>query len=286
MARIRLATAAAGTAQGGAGDALREAGPWVVRLARVGYAAKGVLHLIIGGLAALAASGAGGGTTDSRGALDVVRGSAGGQVLLLAMGVGLIGYAVWAAIAAIADAERRGSGAGGLALRAGLAGRGLLYAALGVEAVRLFLTSRRSTGGGTEHWTARILELPAGPWLVGGAGAAIIAYALWQGYRAARSDLRRRMDLSEVGPGASTWVIQLARFGIAARGVVFLLIGWFLVRAAALHDADEAGGIDESLRALAAQPSGPLLLGTVATGLIAYGIWQLVRARYRDMPVP
>jgi hypothetical protein len=288
MAWIRLRPLPAGgrtepSRAGGYGDVVvAEASTWLVRLARVGYAAKGVLHLVIGGLATLAAIGSGGGTTDSRGALGIIGGTSMGRGLLITMGVGLLAYALWALVAAWVDVERRGADAKGIALRIGLAARGFIYGALGVEAVRLFITARASDGNGAEHWTARVLAMPAGQWLVAGAGAAVIGYALYQGWRAAHTDLRRRVRLAETG-AAGPWVIRFARFGIAARGVVFLVIGWFLVQAALRQDPHRAGGIDESLRALQAQAHGPVLLAVVALGLVAFGIWQLVRARYREM---
>jgi hypothetical protein len=286
MARIGLSrTAGGGVVRGAAGEGLNVAAPWIVRLARAGYAAKGVLHLVIGGLAVLAATGSRGSTTDSRGALNVVHGTTGGQYMLLAMGAGLLGYALWAVLAAVLDAEHRGSEAKGVLQRIGLGARAFIYGALGIEAIRLFITAQRSNGNGAAHWTARVLEWPAGPWLVGAAGAAVIGYAGYQFWRAARKDLRKRMHLAEAGPAASRWIIRVARFGIAARGVVFIIIGWFLIRAAVRHDAQQVGGIAESLRTLAQQPYGPVLLGIVASGVAAYGVWQLVRARYREMPV-
>ena len=266
--------------------AKRAAGTWLVRLARVGYFAKGILYLVIGGLAALAALGSRDGeTTGSHGALNAISESGIGRVLLIAIGVGLIGYALWAVVAGTLDAERRGKDAKGVALRVGLAARGLAYGALGLEALRLYLTSRESNGDGEAHWTARLLAMPMGQWIVGGIGVAIIGYALYQFWRAARKNLRKRLHLGSIGADRARLLVRVARFGIAARGVVFLLIGWFVVRAAVRYDPGQAGGIDDSLRALAAQPSGPLLLGVVSLGLIAFGVWQIANARYRDMRV-
>ena len=266
--------------------AQRAAGTWLIRLARVGYFAKGILYVVIGGLAALAAVGSRDGeTTGSHGALNAISESGVGRVLLVIIGVGLIGYALWAGVAAALDAERRGTTAKGVALRVGLAARGLAYGVLGLEALRVFLTSRESNGDGEAHWTARLLAMPMGQWIVGGIGVAIISYALYQFWRAARKNLRKRLHLGSVSTNHTAWLVRMARFGIAARGVVFLLIGWFLIRAAVRYDPAQAGGIDDSLRALAVQPSGPLLLSVVSVGLIAFGVWQIANARYREMRV-
>jgi hypothetical protein len=263
----------------------RELAPWLVRLARVGYAAKGVVYLVIGALATLAAAGNGGGTTDARGALALIGHGASGRGVLGVLGAGLLGYTIWAIIAAVTDADRRGRDTKGMALRIAQAGRGLMYGGLGLEALRLMATARRSNGGGTRHWTGVLMDAPFGRWLVAALGASVAAYALYQFWRAARKDLRKRLHLSEAGETAARWVLRLARFGIAARGVVFLVIGWFLVRAAWTHDPGRAGGIADSLVTLSTQPYGPILLAVVALGLMAYGLWELANARYRDMHV-
>jgi hypothetical protein len=261
----------------------REVAPWIVRTARLGFAAKGLVYLVIGLLALFAAVGKGGRTTDAHGALRVIGDAAAGRFALGLVGVGLLGYALWRLLAAASDAERRGSNAKGIALRLGQAGRGLVYGSLGVEALRLLAASTRANGNRAEHWTARVLDAPFGRWAVAAAGAAVVAYGLYQLYRAALKDPRKHLDLADAGAGAAAWVDRLGRFGIAARGVVFVIIGWFLVRAAMQRAPERAGGIDDSLALLAAQPYGRLLLGVVAAGLGAYGAYQLANARYRRM---
>jgi hypothetical protein len=272
-----------GSAAAFAAGSVREAAPWIIRLARLGYAAKGVVYIVIGVLAARLAFGVGGDATDSRGALREIAESSAGQIALMVIGVGLIGYAVWRLIAAATDAEGKGSEAKGIAQRAGQAWRGLVYGALGVEALRL-LGSSSSGGGegeGTRHWTARVLELPFGRWLVMAAGAGVIAYALYQFWRAAKRDkVRKHLDLGGTSPEVATWIVRLGRFGVAARGVVFVIIGWFLIRAALRSDPSEAGGVAQSLALLGGR-YGALVLATVAIGLVAYGIYQLANARYR-----
>jgi Domain of Unknown Function (DUF1206) len=274
----------AGPARAVAGTmgAAREVAPWIVRLARVGYASKAVVYFTVGILAAQAAFGSGGETTGKSGALRTIVQQPMGRALLAIIALGLFGYAVWRVVAAVTDAEHKGSDGKGMAVRVGMVVRALLYGALGVEALRL-VTGSGSGGGdqGTQHWTARLLAMPMGRTLVLLAGAGVIAYALYQLYRAYAAKLSKELDLSPLTPDAATWVVRLSRFGMAARGVVFTIIGWFLLRAGMQRDASEAGGLGEALATLERQAYGPWLLGAVALGLIAYAVYELVNARYR-----
>ena len=109
----------------------------------------------------------------------------------------------------------------------------------------------------------------------------MIAYGGYQLYRAYAAKLSKWLDLSSLRATAATWAIRFGRFGLAARGVVFVLMGLFLIRAAAQSDASEARGLGGALRTLAGQEHGPWLLGAVALGLVAYGLYELIEARYR-----
>lgn len=80
-----------------------------------------------------------------------------------------------------------------------------------------------------------------------------------------------------------TWAVRLGRLGIAARGIVFTVIGFFLIQAAKQSDASQAKGFGEALASLEQNPFGPWILGLVALGLISYGIYSVVEARYREI---
>ena len=262
---------------------VRDASPALVLLGRAGYASKGIVYLVIGVLAARVALGEGGRTTDSGGALSTIGNGPFGTAALALIGVGLLGYMAWRVVAAITDAERKGDEPTGLAVRFAHAARGIAYGALGVQALRL-MNGGRSGGGGAEDWSARLLALPYGRLLVGAVGLGVLGYAGYQFYRASsEKKVRKHLDLGQAGPRAATWIVRLGRFGIAARAVVFTMIGVFLVRAAMQADSSEAGGFAESLRSLASGDNGPFVLGAVAFGLVAYGLYQLATARYRHM---
>jgi len=263
---------------------LRAASPALVMLGRAGYAAKGIVYVVMGALAAKAALGAGGKTTDTRGAIGVIGDGPMGTIALVAIGVGLIGYMLWRLIAAVTDAEGEGDEPTKLVVRAAQAGRGIAYGVLGVQALRaLGGDDVGSQGAAARHWTARLLDMPFGRALVVGVGLGVLGYAAYQLYRAFSDKARKHLDLAEAGPAQATWIVRFGRFGIAARGVVFAMIGVFLVRAGMQRDSGEAGGIAQSLQALGNASYGRLVLGAVAFGLIAYGVYQLATARYRHM---
>ena len=264
--------------------AVHRAAPGIVLLARTGYAAKGIVYIVIGALAARAAAGSGGGTTDQRGAIRTIGDGPFGTIALIVIGVGLLGYTAWRLIAAATDAEGDGDDPTDIGKRIASAGRGLVYGALGVTALRAIgrAGSGRTEGGQeTRDWTARLLDLPLGVPLVVATGLGVIGYAGYQVYRASTDKVKKHLDLHEAGRSGATWIVRLGRFGIAARGVVFALIGSFLVKAGLDHDSSEAGGVAQSLDVLAGAPFGRIALGVVALGLVAYGAYQLATARYR-----
>lgn len=261
----------------------RAAEGWIVPLARFGYAAKGVVYIIVGALAALAAFEKGGRTTNSRGALEEILYRPYGRFLLGLVAVGLAGYAIWRWVQSAADTENKGSGAKGLAVRAGYAAVGLIYAGLAYSAVRMLLGSGSGGGDGeaSQEWTARLLEQPFGRWMVGGVGVGVVAFAVYQLYKAFAAKFRKKLKLDEMSGRTETIATRAGQTGLAARGVVFGIIGVFLIQAARHSDATEARGLSGALRALEQQPFGSWVLGTVALGLVAYGIFMFVLARYR-----
>ncbi|HMH55082.1 MAG TPA: DUF1206 domain-containing protein [Gemmatimonadales bacterium] len=258
--------------------------PWIERMARLGYTAKGMLYITVGLVAAHAGFGRGGRTVDTQGALRVVHHATFGRVALMVAGAGLIGYAIWRIVEGVLDPDRRGTDLKGLALRTSFVGRGVLHGALGITALRLAARERPGPHRDqTRHWAEVAFGLPAGDLLVWLAAVGIAGYGVYQLYRAYASKLSRQLNLGEVGTGTMRWVVGVSRFGIAARGVVFCLIGILMARAAAGHDPAQAGGLRKSMGLLAGIGRWPLVV--VALGLAAYGVYELVNARYRRIRV-
>lgn len=268
--------------------AAREASPWIEGLGRFGYAAKGVVYVIVGGLAAQAAAGAGGSTTDTRGALEWIVAAPFGRFLLGAVAVGLAGYAVWRVAQGVLDTEDKSSNPKGLLTRLSYGGVGVIYAGLALSAVRLAMGTANSEGGegsSTQDWTAWLLAQPFGQGLVALAGAMVIGSGVIQLARAWTASFRDTLELADLGEPRATWATRVGRAGFAARGIAFGIIGGFLIVAALQSRPDQARGLGGALETLARQPFGPWLLGIVAIGLVAYGLFALVEARYRRMIV-
>lgn len=262
--------------------AVREASPWIVWLARLGFLAKAAVYVIVGGLAARLAFGMGGGrTTDSSGALAAILAQPFGRFVLAAVAAGLFGYAAWLVLAAALDPEGRGSDLWGWMKRLGAAARGLAHGALAGQALLMVLGTRTRRGHAVREWTAWFLSAPLGAWMVGLAGAFVIGYGAYQFYRVFGADLAKHLDLSRIGAGLARWAVRFGRFGIAARGLVFCVIGFFLIQAALRYDPRQAKGVADALRSLATRSDPPWLLGAVAVGLVSYGLYEMFEARYR-----
>jgi hypothetical protein len=248
-----------------------------------GFVAKALLYGMIGALAASAALGLGArrGATDTRGTMATVLEAPLGRVLLVAIGVSLLGYAAWRAVEGVADPDDRGADAKGLALRASFLARAVVHAGLAVSAFQLAAGNGSGGDGGERprEATRAAFELPGGEWLVWLVALALVGYGLYQLYLAAAAKLSKRLDVGELSQGAGRWLVGVSRFGIGARGVVFMAIGWLFGRAATRHDPKEAGGIGDGLRALSGLGRWPF--AAIAIGLIAYGAYQGVNARYR-----
>lgn len=259
---------------------------WIESLARWGYLAKGVVYLVVGGLALQVATGNGGQAAGAKEALQEIATQPYGRFLLGLTGLGLIGYAVWRFVQAWFDPEHKGTDARGVLTRIGYTFSGLIYGGLAVEAVRIAIGGGSSGGSSTEHWTARLLAQPFGQFLAGAVGAVIVGVGLYQFYRAWTASFEKTLKWHEMNDTERKWSTRVGQAGIAARGVVYLLTGTFLVVAAIRANPQDSMGTGEALQYLGQQPYGPWLMGVVAAGLAAYGVFSaMILSRYRRIIV-
>lgn len=261
----------------------------VTTLAHAGYAAKAVVYLIIGGLALFAALGIGGALTDQTGATQLIYHQPFGAFLLVVAAIGWLGYALWCVIEATLDTEHYGTDVKGVLVRLGYAVVALTYGALAFIAFGLATGksgSGKSSNSQAQDWTARLLAAPGGAFLVVVVGLVVLVVAGALFYRAYSADFRKQLELGQAPANIRDAVILTGRIGNAALGVVFTIIGFFFIIAALQHNPGQAKGLSGALGALLAQPLGHPLLGLVALGLLAYGVYSLAQARYRRIRVP
>lgn len=248
-------------------------------LGRFGLAAQGVSYGLVAVLAIQLALGEGGKTEDRGGALDTIAADGLGRAVVVLLAIGFAGYALWRFAEAIFDRGGEGREPKGLAKRAGYFGRGCIYTALCVTAVSVLLGS--SGEKNEQQETAQVLDWPAGRWLVAAVGLGFAAAALWNFFNGVTGKFKDDLKTGQMSDLEERVLTVVGTVGVIARGVVFSLIGIFLVKAALEYDAQEALGLDGALRKLAAQDHGRALLGLVAAGLLAYGVFCVFQARYR-----
>ena len=259
-------------------------GDWVERAGRLGLVAKGVSYALIGILALQIPLGQGGQAADRQGVLRQLSTESWGNAALIGLTIGFAGYALWRFAEAVFDRGAEGTDAKGLAKRARSFGIGVLYAVSAAAAYSLISSTSSGAGGGSEQQeTARVFEWPAGRWIVLVVAAGFIADGAYNVYRGVTKKFRERLAEHEMHGKVRTWALRSGVVGHVARGVVFVVVGIFLGKAALEYDPQEAIGIDGALLKLVEAPFGPLLLGLVAAGLVAYAVYCLVEARYREI---
>ncbi|KFG88948.1 Membrane protein [Sphingobium herbicidovorans NBRC 16415] len=258
---------------------------WLTAFARLGFAARGLVYLLVGGIAIDAAL-SGGRPSDNQGVMGTMADKPGGQLLLILCAIGFAGYAFWRLTEAAFDPEHRGRTMKGKFDRVGYAFSGVIHIGLALAALRLATRDGSSPNGapGDEtmrDWSAWLMDQPAGLVLLMVAAVMLLATAGAQAIKAYKA------NFDELGGDvpAPDKVRLLGRAGYAARALVFAMMAWFLSNVVLHRNPEEAGGLGAALRQLRAQDQGPLLLLIVAAGLALFGIFSIVEARYRRLRV-
>lgn len=224
--------------------------------------------------------GGGGGQADQSGAMATLAQNGFGKVLLWAGAAGFAALAFWCLSDAILD-SRGPDGSRRVGETVALLGKAGLYGALGFLAVRFAVGA--GGGGGEESMTATLLGLPGGRFIVGGIGVAIVAIGAYHAHTGVTRSFLEDLDGGAASGTTGTAVVTLGTIGFPAKGVSIVLVGVFFVVAAAKHDPNDAGGLDEALSALQDQPFGPWLLSIIALGIAAFGVYLLALARYQRL---
>ena len=259
---------------------------WYKVAAKTGLASKGVVYCLSGLLAIMAAIHFGNTSPQDAGKNELfgfVKEQPFGRILVLVIGIGLACYALWRWIEALKDTERKGSDKEGLVKRSAYFFNGLIYASLSYYAIRSFLGTE-SKGNDRQGWISRMLDQPYGQWLVGLVALILMVTGAVQIYRAASGKYKKYIR-GALKNDNSAWLSNVGVAGYTARGVVWLIIGWLFMKAALAADASEAGASDSASAFTWLHDSsyGSLLLGGVGAGLICYGIFMFLRAKYQPI---
>lgn len=257
------------------------ANPLLELLERLGYLVRGALYAVMGLLALGIALRIGGGqATDLSGSLIFLVTNPFGKLVLIVFAVGLAAYSLWGFTRAIYDPLRRGSSAGGYLARLGFVSSAVSYAAIVIFALQILLGSAGPAGDSEQKAIASILTHPGGGPLTMIIGLVAILVGLGQFLEAYLATFREDLKGAEMSAPARDMTIRLGRFGMFARGVVFLVIGWFLVQAGMHHDAGQVQGFGGAFVFLLGQPFGRFVLGIVALGFVALGLHSFACARW------
>jgi hypothetical protein len=261
--------------------------PWIRTAARFGHLAIGLVYIVLGVFAFVATLDVGVRAVGFQGALRRVLESHAGAAFLVAIGFGLVADGVWQALRAALNTDRVNPGLQGYLDRGSWVITGLVHLGLGILAIKLAMGIRQKpTESQLKYWTESIMALQFGGWLIVGVGIFVIIVGITFLCRAVMGDIDRWLDLSSVIRPIRVLLIMLGRFGVAARGAVFIVGGMLLVLAAVHVNPQEARGLGGTLRTIESQHYGRILLACVALGFIAYGIFELARARYRRIRIP
>ena len=246
-------------------------------LARIGLVARGLVYGVIGVLSFKLAVGAGGKTTSQSGAFQTIAQEPFGEVLLIALAIGLAAYAIWRLIEGVAGSRPDDDGA--LKRRVSAIGSAIAYAALCVTGVKIIAGAHASSGS-PKPAAAGVLSWPGGPVIVAIGGLVVVGLGAYQGYKGIARTFLEDSRTERMGQGTETAFTALGVVGHVARAVTFVLIGYGLIKAAVNYSAKSAIGLDGALQKLAHASAGPLLLGIVALGFIAFALYSIADARY------
>ena len=254
---------------------------WARAFARWGLVSKGALYVLVGLIAVDVSVAGGERVRDRGGALSALADTVLGKLLVGTLALGLLGYAFWRFVEAFLGRPLEGGEKARWWKRVGYAARGCWY--LGLFAVASSALAGADESNGEDRVTARVLEWPGGRWLVAAVGLAVLGAGVFNVWRGLGARFRKNLKLRKMSETEDRVFTAVGALGHLARGLVFGLIGFFLVRAAWEYAPRKTVGLDGALAQVLRQDFGDTLLGIVASGLLAYGLYCFVEARYREV---
>jgi hypothetical protein len=254
---------------------------WFEKFARFGLVSKGVVYCLMGILSVLAALGMSREKGDKAEAFEVIYAQPFGQVLLIIIGLGLLGYVMLRFFQAFKDIDNKGTDMKGILDRIGYTLSAFLYVGIGVYALRLiFSGSDGGEGDSRKFVVTKVLEYPGGQYVVGIAGLIVIGMGIYQIIRAITGKFAKRVNL--IRSNMKDTFKAAGTIGYISRGIVLGIIGYFLLHAAWLSDPGEAQGTGAAFDFLQ-NKVGSVMMAVVALGLIGYGVFAFVKAKYQKI---
>jgi hypothetical protein len=255
--------------------------PLMEAFERLGYGVRGLIYITMGLLALTVTLGKGGAPVDPQGAIAAIGRQPAGMALLWVILIGLVSYSLWGVIRAVFDPLHKGRDAKGLLVRASFLVSAASYTILVFYTYGLISGSGSGqSGAGTQKSMASIMSTAWGPFVIGILGVAVIAVGLYQIYQGFNSSFDKQFQAYAMTAQEVKAATQLGRFGTAARGFVLGLVGILVCTAAFQSNSSQPVGFGAALTALMHQPYGMWLLGIVAVGLMAFGVYSLASAAW------
>jgi hypothetical protein len=249
-------------------------------LVRLGYFVRGVLYLVTGAFALALALGSRGGAIAPTGAIKVIGHQPFGKPMLIVVAIGLAGYVLWGVMRAVFDPLGRGSTPQGILKRLGYAVSAFGHGALLVATVRYLggTEPRRNTSSG---WIHALLSKPFGRWMLALVGISwIVGSGLGQIVAGWRGSFEKDLRLDRMSGAERAWILPLGRFGTVMRGMVFTIVGLFLVATALRQNPQDLQGMDGAMLRILGEPLGRWLLASAALGIMAFGLFSMLCARW------
>ena len=251
-------------------------------LARGGFIAYGVIHLLFAWLVAQVAFGGSSGETDQSGALRTIAGQPAGEFMVILIIVGMVALAVWQAFEAIigesgprdraAMAERFISGC-----------RAALYLYFAYLAYKVVSGAAASQGDSQQSGATTLMDKPGGRFLVGLIGVVVVGVGIGMMVYGLKKKFEKHLNTFEMNPSVHRTVRRLGMAGYTSKGVAYGIAGALFTTAAVKYDPEKARGLDAAIKELASQSYGPWLLGLIALGLAAFGVYCFFQAKYRNV---
>ena len=254
--------------------------PWINTIARIGLTAKGIVYSLIGILAFMAAfeiAGQRNEESDRSGVFELVKDWPAGKPILALIALGLICYAIWRGVQTFAN---YGTEEKKWTQKIRYLFSGITYLSIALSAISLLLYNSSDSGDQNQYWAAELMSKPFGEWLLGLGALVVAAIGIYQVWYGLSEKYRKHVQGMRLHSSVSAYLLRSGKIGYVARGVVWLIISFLLLRSTLHTNAKEAGGTGKAFQFIESSTYGSFILGALGLGLLAYGIFNFIRARY------